>query len=265
MPVSFARSAVRLLLLTPLLISITQSDGAAADYRVRAAQQALITAQTKFGTAQRAWNHAQEDFTRAQTQFQNATNRVHQMRQAAAQRLAAELGMTAAVSEREAASRHIEARRTAIEAGLRTHSDYQTAEKQTEAARKRLLDLSQDKSLTEEQQQKLASELAARIRHPTEMRKEAEARDADMQKATQSWQTAGKRIVELQPRLKKAIDSDPSVTKAAQEEKQTATALEKARTAATRVEDALMTAQANLDNRNQQLQAAILYSRRRYR
>lgn len=232
-----------------------------ADQRVRTAQQALNTAQTKFNNAQQAWNKAQQDLTKAQAAHQTSSNRLHQARQTAAQKHAADLGMTAAASERDAASRQMEARRNSIEAELKTLREYQAAEKEADAARARLGDLPDDKSLTPAQQQTLGSELAAKLKRPTEMRKEAGSRDPAMQQAVQRWQSAEKKIAELQPKLKKAIDSDPAVTKAVQEEKQTLAALEKARNAATRAEQDASTAQANLDRHNQQLQAAIAQSR----
>ena len=179
----------------------------------------------------------------------------------AARRHAAELGMTAALSARDAATRQIQARRNAIEAELRTHRDYQTVENETDQARKRLSELPEDQSLTQEQREKVGAELAAKIRRPTEMRKEFEAADSEMQQETERWHTAAKRVAELQPQLKRAIDSDPAVIKAAQEEKQIAATLEKARPAVTRAEQAVTAAQGNLERQNQRLQAAMAQSR----
>lgn len=235
---------------------------AAVHRRVQAAEHAYTAAQAKLTTAQQNWTRIQQELSRAAAAHQAASNKVHAARLAAAQRHGAEVGMTAAVTERDAAARAVTARRDAIEHEMKSHSDYQAAEKDAEAARKRLGELADDKSLTEEQQQKLGSDLAAQIRHPTEMRKAAETKDNQMQKAARERQAAEKKIVELQPRLRRLIDSDPAVIKAQQEEKQMAAALEKARAASPRVESEVANAQIALDRQNQNLQAAIAQSRR---
>ncbi len=238
---------------------------AAASSQVRTAQQAVNAAQAKLGTAQQVLAKVQQDVMQAQSARQAATNRVQQARQIAAQTHGAELGMTVAVTERDAAFHQIQARRKAIEAALKSSGGYQAAEREAETARRRLSELPDEKSLTHEQQEKLRTELSAKIRRPTELRKEAEAKDAEMQQATQRYQTAGKRIAVLQPRLKRAIDSDPGVTEAAAEAQQAATALEKAQSKALRAEQDYNIAQSNLDSQNQRLQSAIAQSRHRKR
>jgi len=235
---------------------------AAVNNRVQAAEHAYNAAQAKLNTAQQKWTQSQQELSKEVAAHQAASNKVHAARLAAAQLRGAEVGMTAAVTERDGAAREVNARRDAIERDMKSHSDYQAAEKDAEAARKRLGELSDDKSLTEEQQQKLGSDLAAQIRHPTEMRKAAEAKDNQMQKAARERQAADKKIVELQPRLRRLIDSDPAVIKAQQEEKQMAAALEKGRAASARVESDVANAQIALDRQNQNLQAAIAQSRR---
>src|SRR5207245_1908985 len=141
-------------------------------------------------------------------------------------------------------------------AELKKGGAYQEAEKQSETARHRLSELPEDKSLTAEQQTKLASELAVQIRRPTELRKQAEEHDPEMRQAMETWQAAGKKIAQLGPQLKKSIDSDPAVTKAVEQAQQTLAALEKARTAVTRGAQNVNTAQSNLDRQNEQLAAA---------
>jgi chromosome segregation ATPase len=234
----------------------------AADARVTAAQKAFNTAQIKLNQARQAFDKTQQEFAKAQSAHQTTSNKLHQARQAAAQKHGADLGMSEAVLERDTAFHQITGRRTALEAQLKTERDYQVAENETEAARKRLEELPEDKSLTPDQQEKLGSELAAKIRRPTELRKKAETGDGEIQQAAERYQTAGKKIAALQPQLKKAIDSDPAVTKAAEQEKQAAAALEKARKAAASKDQELLTAQGNLDRHGQDLQAAIAQSRR---
>jgi chromosome segregation ATPase len=209
---------------------------------------------------QQAWAKTQQEFAKAQSEHQTASNRLQQARRGAAQKSAADLGVTTAVTERDAASRQINSRRNAIEKEIKTRSDYQTAEKETDEARARLIVLPEDKSLTDEQRENLGKELSAKIRRPTEMRKQLEAKDPEMLQALQHREAALKKIAELQPKLKKAIDSDPAVSKATEQEKQAASALEKARNAAARTELDFNTAQTNLDRQNQQLQAAIAQS-----
>ena len=234
----------------------------AADQRVTAALQAFNTAQTKLSQARQAFDKAQQEFLKGQSNHQTASNKLRQARLDAAQRHGAELGMTTAISDRNAASHEITGRRTTLEAQLKTESGYQAAETEADAARKRLGEISGDKSLTEAQQEKLGAELAAKIRRPTELRKKAEAEDGEIRQATELYQAAGKKIAALQPQLKKAIDSDPAVTKAAESEKQAAVALEKARTSAASKEQAFNIAQGTLDRDGQNLQAAIAQSRR---
>jgi len=266
MNASLQRIGMASVCLAGLLSIGLQPPALAATAQVRTAEQAVNAAQAKLGTAQQGLAKAQRDFTQGQSAQQAATNRVQQARQAAAQTHGAELGMTAAITERDAAFHQIQARRKAIEAALKSSVDYQAAERETETARRRLSELPDEKSLTEEQQEKLKAELSARIRLPTEMRKTAEAKDAEMQQATQHYQAAGKKIVALQPRLKRMIDSDPGVTEAAAGEKQAATALEEAQKKLTRAEQDYTIAQSNLDSQNQRLQSAIAQSRhhRRY-
>ena len=171
----------------------------------------------------------------------------------------------AAISERDAAARQVKARRSALEMNLKTHRDYQAAEKETEAARRRLSDLSGDTTLPEDQQQKLASELSGSIRRPTEMRKEAELSDGELQEAMRHRQDAEKKIFARQPQLKRAIDSDPALAKAAADEKQAAAHLEIARNHTLRAEQDFNTAQVNVERQNQQLQESMGQNRRRRR
>jgi chromosome segregation ATPase len=239
------------------------AQAATANSRVRTAQQAFNTAQTKLNTARQTFDKAQQDIAKAQSACQAASNQVHQARQSAAQKHGTEIGMTAAIAERDAAAHKINTRRNTIDAELKTRADYQAAERDTDTARKRLSDLSEDKSLTDDQRQKLVSELSAKIRRPTEMRKAADAADPQMQQGIEQIQAAAKKIVALQPQVKKAIDSDPTVVRAIEQEKQAGTALEKARSLVTRAEQDFNTAQSNLNRQNDQLQAALSQSRRR--
>jgi chromosome segregation ATPase len=240
-----------------------RAHAASASNRVRTAQQALNTAQTKLNGARQALDKAQQDLGKTQSALQTASNQVHHARLSAAQKHGAEIGMTAAIAERDAATHRINERRKVLEAELKKRSDYQAAERDTDAARQRLSELPDDKSLTDEQREKSASELAARIRRPTEMHKEVEDADQQMQQAKQDLQAAGKKIAALQPQVKKAIDSDPAVTKAVEQEKQAVTALEKARTGSTRAEQDFNTAQGHVDRQNELLAAAMAQSRRR--
>ncbi len=231
------------------------------NHRVRTAQAAVNNAQIKFNSAQQALGKAHEDLMKAQSTQQIAFTRLYQARQDATNRYATEFGITAELGQREAARHRIDARRNALEAELKTHSDYQAAEKETEAARHRLEELPEDKSLTDEQRQQIGSDLAAAIRRPTEMRKEAIAKDFEVQRETKHWQASAKKIAEVQPRLKKAIESDTAVMEAEREERRTATALEKAQAALSRTEQTLNAAQANLAAQNQQLETALAQSR----
>ena len=239
------------------------AQAATASSRVHTAQQAFNTAQTKLNTARQASEKAQQDLSKAQSAFQVASNHVQQARQSAAQKHGAEIGMTAAIGERDAATHKINARRNAIEAEIKTRADYQAAVGDADAARKRLSDLPEDKSLTDEQRRKLTSELSAKIRRPTEMRKAADTGDPQLQQANEQMQAATKKIIGLQPQVKKAIDSDPAVTKAIEQEKQALTALEKARSAAARADQDFNTAQTTLNRQSDQLDAALAQSRRR--
>jgi chromosome segregation ATPase len=243
----------------------TQAAAPMTDPRVRTAQQAYNSAQSKVNQARQQWDKAQQDFASALAAQQSASNKVVQARQAAARKHGAELGLTAVVAERDTALRQMSARRKAIEADLKPRGDYQDAERETEAARKRLGELGSDKSLAEDERARQASELAAAIRLPTEMLKKAEANDSELRKATDRWQAANKKILELQHPLKKAIDADPAVTQAVTNEKQAATALEQARGEVKRTEQTFTTAQAGLDRQTAQLETAIDLSRRRVR
>src|SRR2546426_9723735 len=235
----------------------TQAGAAMTDPRVRTAQQAYNSAQSKANQARQQWDKAQQDFASALGAQQSASNKLFQARQAAAQKHGAELGLTAAVAEREAASRQMSARRKAIETDLKRRGDYQDAQRDTDAARKRLSELGSDKPLAEEERAKQASELAAAIRLPTEMLKKAEGNDPELRKAIERWQAANKKIVELQRPLKKAMDADPAVTQAVTNEKQAATAVEQARAEVKRTEQAVNAAQAGLDRQTAQLETAI--------
>jgi chromosome segregation ATPase len=235
------------------------------DPRVRTAQQAYNSAQSKANQARQQWDKAQQDFAGALAAQQTASNKVVQARQAAARKHGAELGVTAAVAERDAGLRQMSVRRRAIETDLKQRGAYQDAERATEAARKRLGDLGSDKSLADEERAKQASDLAAAIRLPTEMLKKAEANDAELRKATERWQAANKRILELQHPLKKAMDADPAVTQAVANEKQAATTVEQTRGEVKRAEQALNTAQEGLNRQSAQLETAIDLSRRRVR
>ena len=81
------------------------AQAATANSRVRTAQQAFNAAQTKLNTARQASDKAQQDLAKAQSAFQGASNHVQQARQGAAQKHGAEIGMTAAIGERDAATR----------------------------------------------------------------------------------------------------------------------------------------------------------------
>src|SRR5438128_3737577 len=114
----------------------TQAGAAMTDPRVRTAQQAYNSAPSKANEARQQWDKAQQDFAAAFGDQQSASNKLFQARQAAAQKHGAELGLTAAVAEREAASRQMSARRKAIETELKRRGDYQDAQRDTDAARK---------------------------------------------------------------------------------------------------------------------------------
>src|SRR5262249_15160209 len=146
------------------LAMLAPGYGATAAQRVQTAEQGLNTAQTKFNQARQSWDKAQQELVKAESAQQSASNRVHQARQVASQKHASELGMTAAIAERDAALHQINARRSAIDVDLKRQSAFQEAAKQSEAARHRLSEIPEDKSLNEEQQTKLSSALAAQIR-----------------------------------------------------------------------------------------------------
>jgi len=248
-----------------LLMAEIRGNAATAQQRVRTAQQALDAGQTKLNQARQNWEKAQQEFTKAQSAEQTASNKLHQARSIAAQKHALALGLTAAVSERDAASHQVNLRRITLETELRKRQDYQEADEDANAARKRLGELSEDKSLSADAQTKLASEAAAAIRKPSEMRKEAEARDAQMRQAMERWQAAGKKIAALQLPVKKAVDTDASVIQALEQQKTALAAVEKARSAMNRAEQDFNTAQANLDRQGQQLETALEQSQRRMR
>lgn len=240
-----------------------EARGQSATARVRTAQDAVTAAQTKLTLAQQSWGKAQQDFNAALAAHRTASNKVMQARQAAVQRHAPGIGMTAAAAERDTATRQLSARRKAIETELKGRDDFKLAMAEAEAARNRLSDLPDDRSLTEEQQQKLSSELAAKVRRPTELRKETEANDPEMKQITERLQTAGKKILELQPLLRQAIDTDPEVTRALEQEKKEAAAVEKERTTTTRLQQDVVSAELNLERQQQQLQATLAQTRRR--
>jgi chromosome segregation ATPase len=232
---------------------------------LRTAQQAVNSAQTKLTASQQAWNKAEQSWTMAQAAQQNASNKVTQARQAATKKHGAELGLSAAIAEREAASGQINERLKTIEVALKGRPDYEVAEKETEAARNRLSEVWNEKTLSEEEQRKLEPELAARIRRPTEMLKEAEAKDTGLREARQRFQSVTRKLVSLQAQLKKEVEADPVVTKAIEQERQTAAALMAAQKVALLAQQNLHTAQLNLDRQNQQLQAAMTQPHRRHR
>src|SRR5258708_36399875 len=132
-----------------------RAQAATASSRVRTAQQTFNTAQTKLNTARQASDKAQQDLAKVQSAFQAASNHGKQARQSPAKKHGAEIGMTAAIGERDAATHKINARRNALEAEIKTRADYQAAVADADAARKRLSDVAEDKSLTDEQRQKL--------------------------------------------------------------------------------------------------------------
>src|SRR5213594_3656485 len=108
-------SAFRVVCLSALVCLGVDARGAVADRRVRTAQQALDAAQTKLSQAQQRWSKAQQDLATAQAAAHATSNKLHQARQTAAQQHGADIGMTAAVSERDSALRQINTRRKTIE------------------------------------------------------------------------------------------------------------------------------------------------------
>ena len=248
-----------------LLISATCGESATVDQRIRTAQQALSTAQTKANQSRQAWEKAHQELAKAQSAHQKASNQVYQARELSARQHAPEVGMAEVITERDAAWRQINARRNRLAAEVKVRPDYQSAEKEAEVARQRLTELPQDKSLSEDEQKDLSSDLSARIRRPGELRKETETKDKELREATERWQSASKKITQLQPLLKRAIDEDPAVTKAMEAEKQATSALDKAQTTLTRAEHDLNAAQANVDRQNELLQSAMDSRRRTVR
>ena len=249
------------LLLSGVLLMAAPAH-AAVSARVRAAQTAFVKAQAKADQAGQDWEKARQDLASAQAAHLASSNQLHQARQAAAQKHAREVGMSAAITERETLSRQASARRKALAAALKSGAGYQAAEREAEEARQRLGDLPDDKSLTDEQREKLGSDLARKIRRPSELTKAAEADDSELKHITERLQSVQKKIVELQPEMKKAIDTDPLVVQAADKDKKTAAAIEKAREAVARAEQDANTAQASLGQQQQQLQAALAQARR---
>lgn len=249
-------SAIQVLIYIGALLLFARQSPAAPG--ANDSRQRPDVAQTRVTEARQAWAKEQQELSRAQLAYQSASNKVQAARQTALQQQAAKLGLTAAFLERDTALRQLQKRRTTLEGEIKLREEYQQAVKDTDEARKRLSEVSQDQSLLSDQRQKLAADLNAKIRRPSEIRKQAEGNDPGIQQALQRWQSAVKKVSELQAQVKMAVDSDPRVTEASEQEKAIALDLANARKSLTQAEQEFATAQANLSRQSQAMQRPMV-------
>ena len=240
-------------LLASLLACAFGFEAAAASARTLRAKANLHKAQQKLQTAQQALDKVLAQAQEAETARQMATNAFLKAQQTAAAKYGAQLGVFAAVADRDALEGEVVKMRKSLTAALHETPEYRTATNQAEQARQRLLGLEDDKSLTEPERGALRTELSASQRRPYDMKRDALAGDTRLREAARQLQAAQQKVASVAEQVRKFVAADPAVSRAHDEARKAGDKLAKIRKDQERPQRDVTTAQGNVDR------AASLY------
>lgn len=192
-------------------------------------KQDLDAAQKKLTDVTHDVTKAEAEFHKAETAHQAAVAKVQKARQSAAVAVGAKLGMPAAVAQRDAASRTLDAAQKALSKEIRAQADYQAAAKEADQASAKLGEARDDTKLSDEKRKELTAELSKTIRKPTELERERLEADGNLKQLRIALAEAGKQVAAIQTEVMKVVDDQPEVKTAMQAERDDAEKVKKAR------------------------------------
>jgi hypothetical protein len=240
---SWLRLAFALIVIATALPVSAANDSAA----VTSAKKAVNDTEKQIKTAKSDLKAAERDHQQAQTAAQNAVRSAQAALQSAAKKQADALGLTAAITERDAAAKELAQKKAALLADLKSSSRYKQAESNASEASAKASKIRDDASLADDQRQKQLSELAGTQRQTSELERNEVENNPELAPLRQRFAAADAKCRQLQTQVNKAAEEDDAVRAAKTEitQKNATVKDEQKKEAA---------AQKNLDQAQQQLQ-----------
>ncbi|NBV24312.1 MAG: hypothetical protein EBS05_20640 [Proteobacteria bacterium] len=211
-----------------LLAAGLVGEALSAQSQTASTKQNLDAAQKKLADVTAVISKAEAEAHKADTAHQAAVAKVQKARQSAAVTIGAKLGMPAAVAQRDAATRTLEAAQKALSKEIRTQADYLAAAKEADLASTKLGETRDDTKLSEEKKKELTAELSKTIRKPTELEKDRIEADGNLKQLRIALAEAGKQVASIQTEVMKTVDEQPEVKTALQAEREDADKAKKA-------------------------------------
>lgn len=224
------------------------------------AKQELDAAQKKLTDANRDLTKAEGDAQKADGIHQASLAKIQKARQAATTEHGKKLGLPAALAQRDAAQRAVDAAQKALSKEIRAQSDYQAAAKEAEKASTRLGEVREDTALADDKKKELTSELSKTIRRPTEIERERIEADANIKQLRTAAAEAGKQAGSILVEVQKAVELDADVKAALTAERDEADKAKKAHDEVDKHKKDIATAQKQVATETQQYQKAAAQS-----
>ncbi len=211
---SFALAAICLACVAPP--AIAQSSKGKQSQTPQQAKQELDAAQKKLAEANRELTKAEGEAQKADASYQASLAKVQKARQTATAAIGGKLGLPAALAQRDAALRAVDAAQKTLSKEIRAQSDYQEAAKEAEKANVRFGEVRDDTKLADDKRKELIVELSKTIRHPVEIERERIEADANIKQLRTAAAEAGKQAGAIQAEVQKAVEDDGDVKAALQ-------------------------------------------------
>ncbi len=193
------------------------------------AKQELDAAQKKLADANRELTKVEGEAQKADSAHQASLGKVQKARQTAAAVIGGKLGLPAALAQRDATLRAVDAAQKTLSKEVRAESSYLDAAKEAEKASARLKEVREDTALADDKKKELTADLSKAIRRPTEMERERIEADANLKQLRTAAAEAGRQAASIQAEVQKAVEEDSDVKAALQAERDDADKAKKAR------------------------------------
>lgn len=217
----------------------------------------LDATQKKLTEANRELAKVTGEAQKADAAQQASLGKIQKARQAATAAVGGKLGLPAALAQRDAAVRAVDAAQKAISKETRAQSDYQDAAKEAEKASARMKEVREDAALSDEKRKELIVELSKTMRRPVEIERERIDADANLKQLRTAAVEAGKQAGAIQAEVQKAVEDDGGVKAALQAERDDADKAKKARDEVDKQKKDIVAAQKQVATETQQYQKAM--------
>lgn len=251
---------VAVCLATALSLATAQTTKGKQTQTPQQAKQELDAAQKKLTDSNRELTKVEGEAQKADASRQAALTKLQQARQTATVAVGGKLGLPAALAQRDAAVRAMDAAQKAISKETRAQSDYLDAAKESEKASARFKEVRDDTTLSDDKRKELIVELSKTIRRPVEIERERIEADAGLKQLRTAAAEAGKQAGAIQVEAQKAVEDDAGVKSAVQAERDDADKAKKAHDEVDKQRKAISAAQKQVATDTQQYQKATTTS-----